>query len=431
MCADPGRRRGDQCLRIGLIHNMPDSTPARPDVGAMAETSSAQPANAQIVERLCALWSRVLGGSPVLPDSDFFDLGGDSLLAVNMLLAVEREFRVSLPLTIIYDAPTVAALAAFLDNETRPSFSPLVCLNDGDGAAPLFVVHGLGGTVIELSKVANLIRHGGPIYGVQAKGLDGTLAPLTTVKDMAAYYVDAIREVQPEGPYYLGGYSFGGLVALEMARLLKRQHETVALLLLIDAFAHPRTWSVQSQVTVLVRRLCLGFAKLLQQPWQTNLAYLVRMCTDVSPRQTPESRANPARRSVRRWLRQLMVDLPPALQRVFAASEEALYAYRPRFYPGTVTFLNSATTLPVFPPNAARIWRPLVQALELEQLPGDHLSILTEHAQSTAAIVSARLAEARGIGCSCEPASRSRLPDAPGFSRNTIHAEGHLVRSAF
>jgi acetoacetyl-CoA synthetase len=378
----------------------------------MAETDPAQPANAQTVERLCALWSRVLGVSPVLPDSDFFDLGGDSLLAVDMLLAVERELGVGLPVTIIYDAPTVAALAALLDKESRPAFSPLVCLNDGEGAPPLFVVHGLGGTVIELSKVAKLIRHGGPVYGVQAKGLDGILSPLTTVEDMAAYYVDAIREVQPEGPYYLAGYSFGGLVALEMARRLKEQHDDVELLL-IDAFALPRTWPIHCRIAVLARRLVMGLARILRQPWQTNLAYLVRMRGDMSQR-PPESRAEATRRSVRRWLRHMMVDLPPALRQVLEASEEALYAYRPRFYPGTVTFLNSATTLPVFPPNAARIWRPLVRELNMVQLPGDHFSILTEHAQSTAAVISTRLAEARRIG---EAVARSRLPDAPAFAR--------------
>jgi pimeloyl-ACP methyl ester carboxylesterase len=189
--------------------------------------------------------------APIFPDSNFFDLGGDSLLAVGLLLEIERQFGRKFPITTIYDAPTIAEQADLLESGAAAGFSPLVLLKSGDGSKPLFIVHGIGGTVIELDALGKQIRTDSPVYAIQARGLDGAEAPIESVSEMAAFYLDAIRQVQPVGPYYLAGYSFGGLVALEMARSLGEKD--VALLLMIDSYALPTTWPLASRVSRSLR----------------------------------------------------------------------------------------------------------------------------------------------------------------------------------
>src|SRR5438128_1674894 len=166
------------------------------------------------VELLLGLWQRVLQTDEVTPDSNFFDLGGDSLLALNLFLEIERATGRQLPITAIYDAPTVAEQALLLQDEQAPEFSPLVLLKSGNGSPPLFIFHGIGGTVVEFAQLGKLIEIDGAVYAVQAQGVDGSLPPLESVEEMAALYVDAIRAVQPNGPYRLCGYSFGGVIAV-------------------------------------------------------------------------------------------------------------------------------------------------------------------------------------------------------------------------
>ncbi|MGD0867506.1 MAG: phosphopantetheine-binding protein, partial [Rhizomicrobium sp.] len=138
--------------------------PTAGERGAIRET---------IVAGLTDIWSRTLQTAPICPDSNFFDLGGDSLLAVGLLLEIERQFGRKFPITTIYDAPTIAEQADLLESEGEAGFSPLVLLKSGDGSKPLFIVHGIGGTVIELDALGKQIRTDSPVYAIQARGLDG------------------------------------------------------------------------------------------------------------------------------------------------------------------------------------------------------------------------------------------------------------------
>src|SRR6185312_14843752 len=135
--------------------------------------------------------------------SNFFDLGGDSLLALNLFLEIERATGRHLPITTIYDAQTVTEQAALLREEGTTEFSPLVLLKAGNDSAPLFIFHGIGGTVVEFAELGKRIDIDGAVYAVQAQGVDGTLPPLESVEEMAELYVSVIREKQPNGPYRL------------------------------------------------------------------------------------------------------------------------------------------------------------------------------------------------------------------------------------
>ena len=137
---------------------------------------------------------------------------------------------------MIYQAPTVAALAALLENSAKSVLPPLALLKAGSEAPPVFITHGLGGSILEFFALVRHIQSSHPIYGIQAKGTDGLQDPLDRIEEMAEFYLDAIREVQPRGPYLLIGYSLGGLVTLEMAQRLSARGEKVALLAMLDAY---------------------------------------------------------------------------------------------------------------------------------------------------------------------------------------------------
>ncbi len=353
------------------------AAPAAGDRRAIRET---------IVEALTDIWSRNLQTSPILPDSNFFDLGGDSLLAVGLLLEIEQKFGQKFPITTIYDAPTIAGQADLLESGLTAKFSPLVLLKPGDGAAPLFIVHGIGGTVIELAALGKQIRTDNPVYAVQARGLDGSEPPLESVAEMAAFYLDAIRDVQPDGPYYLAGYSFGGLVALEMARSLGK--EDVALLLMIDSYALPGTWPRKSRRS-RSRRIWLNRLRLLatRSPRETARKLIDRL-TKRGARVA--SQPNPARL----WLGEPDANLPPALRQVQDAGGIALTSYVPKPFDGKIIFLKAETTQVVFPKDPADIWSGLANSFELHATPGDHASMIHAHADCAADCVSKCLARA-------------------------------------
>jgi thioesterase domain-containing protein/acyl carrier protein len=185
--------------------------------------------------RLADVWQKVLGLESIAVDQNFFDLGGDSSLAVRMFAEIEKIFGVKLPLAALYETPTIEELARVIRGETDSSgWSPLVAIQPEGSRPRLFCFHGAGGNVLIYRDLALRLGPNQPVYGLQAQGLDGSLPPLTAVEDMAALYVKEIRRVQPLGPYFLAGYCGGGTLAYEAAQQLRAQGESVALLALFD-----------------------------------------------------------------------------------------------------------------------------------------------------------------------------------------------------
>jgi len=205
-------------------------------VAMIASESYASPRDA-VEKRLAAIWEQVLGVARVGIADNFFDLGGHSLLALRLMRRLEQTFGWNLPPAILFQAPTVEKLAAVLRSEERvPRWSSLVPIQPEGSKPPFFCVHGLGGHVLRFVALAQHLGNGRPFYGIQAYGLDGGNPPHTTVEEMAIHYISEIRKLQPEGPYLLGGYSFGGAVAYEMARRLSAENQAVAFLALLDSY---------------------------------------------------------------------------------------------------------------------------------------------------------------------------------------------------
>ena len=174
-----------------------------------------------IAPTVAKAWQEVLFTPVGGPDEDFFEAGGDSLKALTLTMELERSLGVELSVTLINEAPKFASLCEALREQRTTRYVPLVLLKEGAGLPPVYFIHGVGGNVAELFPIARSMTYPGAVFGVQARGLARQQLPHTTVEAMATDYLREIKARQPDGPYYLCGYSFGGLVAFEMARRLR------------------------------------------------------------------------------------------------------------------------------------------------------------------------------------------------------------------
>jgi len=189
-------------------------------------------------------------------------------------------------------------MAAHSEQPLLSRFTPLVLLKYGTGD-PLFIVHGLGGAVAELAPLGRLMPSLRPVYAIQARGVDGDEPPFDSLVDMANYYLDNLKDVQPRGPYLLAGYSFGGVVAFEMAQQLAKAGEKVALLAMLDSYTHPRSWPLDSRIGVLWRRIANQASIAATVPARQTVAYIARRLGDVGRnlRRHGPSRSTPVCRS--------------------------------------------------------------------------------------------------------------------------------------
>ena len=209
--------------------------------GAVAESTPRPPAD-EVERTLVGLFEEVLGAGPVGVADDFFDLGGHSLLAVRLVARIEESTGRAVSLADLLGGPTVEELASRLRGRStspRPSGSPLVAIQPRGPGRPFYCVHPAGGFASGFVELARALGSDRPFYGLRAAGIEAGEVPLRTVEAMAASYLDAITEVQPDGPLHLGGWSLGGLVAFEMARQAEASGRAVASLSLLDIPAPP------------------------------------------------------------------------------------------------------------------------------------------------------------------------------------------------
>ncbi|MEE8523271.1 MAG: non-ribosomal peptide synthase/polyketide synthase [Thermoanaerobaculia bacterium] len=217
--------------------------PPPEEISAVPEDRVEEPRDS-LERELVRLWEEVLGRRPIGIREDFFDLGGHSLLGAHLIVEVQNRFGHELSLTALFQGPTVEAMAAALRQESAPSPpSILVPLQPEGDHKPFFCVHAASGDVLCYRALAQELGTDQPFYGLQSPRLiaDHPAAeePWDSVEDIAQGYIDAIRTVQAEGPYFLGGWSFGGVVAFEMAQQLVAQGQRVDLVALLDTSAIP------------------------------------------------------------------------------------------------------------------------------------------------------------------------------------------------
>jgi len=222
------RRQGDLA---GHRTPAPGADHVRPEL----TTTYAAPTG-EVASQLAALWQQLLGFATVGIHDDFFELGGDSLMAIRLMAMIKERFGKRLPISVLLANPTIHHLVEVLEEpESAFAFSPLVTLQAKGTRQAFYCVPGTGGNVLYFHEFARcLAEYGHPFYGFQALGLDGHIPPLTRIEEIAAQNIHALQQGQPQGPYYLGGHSFGSWVALEMARQLQTNGHQVAIVAILD-----------------------------------------------------------------------------------------------------------------------------------------------------------------------------------------------------
>jgi thioesterase domain-containing protein/acyl carrier protein len=336
------------------------------------------------IDQLVPIWERVLQRSPIGVNDNFFDLGGDSLLAVNLFFEIEQSFGREMPPVMIYQAPTIAALAAELERPSASRFPALVLLKPGNEESPIFIAHGLGGSVIDFYQLVKYIDSPQAIYGMQARGIDGVDEPFDRIEDLAQFYLNAIKEIQPRGPYYLVGYSLGGLVTLEMAQRLTHDGERVALLALLESYPYSKFLAFGQRVRLAVRVAKHRIHTLRRLPFRDAVSYIML----------------PSRRRFyfARIINSNGNGLPnvgvvsPTMQRARDTAYLALSRYQPRHYAGKIKFAR-AEFLTDFPKDPVAVWERLVEEIECETVPGDHLGIVGTHFETLGSVISKYLRE--------------------------------------
>ncbi|MCP4020984.1 MAG: amino acid adenylation domain-containing protein, partial [Desulfobacteraceae bacterium] len=188
-------------------------------------------------EKLSRIWKGVLEQPDVGIFDNFFDLGGHSLLAVRLISEINKTFNMELPVSSLIRNPCIADMAKQLDRQgqTGEPASPLVCIQPHGKEIPLFCVHPVGGKVLPYMALARYFKDERPFYGLQSPGVEGGKIP-GSIEEMARAYISLIQEIQPQGPYCIGGWSFGGIVAYEMARQLHLAGEGTKMLVLMDSY---------------------------------------------------------------------------------------------------------------------------------------------------------------------------------------------------
>jgi amino acid adenylation domain-containing protein len=370
--------------------------PAPPERGESSATFVAP--QGTLEQQLARIWQETLGLPAVGARDDFFELGGDSLRAARMLVEVERAFGVRWSLGVLVGGATVSDLARRLRDrpETPKALVPL----QPRGTRPrFFCVHGIGGEVVCYRHLARHLGDDQPFYGLQALPRAEGEPPLSSIEAMATAYLEDVRALQPEGPYFLGGYSMGGAVAYEMSQQLKRQGQTVAALIVIDQRRPNLDPAVAWKPGSLARVLGNVPAWLWYDFRRGGLSHLGTKSRRVLGRLWRAHRggadAKPDVSDVFEVNR-----LPGRFRQLLQANYAALRAYRPRPWDGPFTLLRSRGQ-PLFRWHEPMLgWGGLVRGrVSYRVLPGAHDSILIDpHVSDLAREVADALTLARAGG---------------------------------
>jgi len=352
---------------------------ALPPAKGLDTTKSFAPPTDELELKLSRIWERVLGLSSIGVNDNFFELGGHSLLAVRLFAQIEKSFGRNLPLATLFQAPTVKQLARMLREEGWPaSWSSLVVIQGGGKRTPFFCIHAAGGNVLEYHDLARLLGPDQPFYGLQAQGLNGKEEPHTGIKEMAAHYLKEIRDVQPEGPYQLGGRSSGGTIAFEMACQLAAEGQQVSLLALLDTYPAgyfkllPDSRSFRQRAGRYARKLRSHADNLRQLSTANKLVYVLGKL-----KYAPEKARHKIYRRAYKLYQQIGRPLPPALKNIEQINFAAVKDYVPQTYAGNVTLFLAADLTADYDLHDG--WRELVEGrVELHEITGNHINIIKD-----------------------------------------------------
>jgi FkbH-like protein len=378
-----------------ILQYIRSATAPRPDLGY-----DPVPPQTATEKRLVDLWGTLLQIDPIGITDNYFDLGGTSLLAVEVFVAIQTHFGPKLPLTTLVECPTVQSLAQRIDQVNTPTqrrlSTSLVLLQAGEAGPPLFLIHDGDGEILLYRNLAKRLAPR-PVYGIQPLSQPGFPILHSRIADMAAYYIQQIRTVQPQGPYLLGGMCAGGVLSFEMACQLEAAGQEVAMVVLMDAAdskAQERVGRIASQrLSRFTQALEQEGKRPLQERILGILSKVVTKGTNVIRYET-QSRLKATRDRLRfQLLRSYLdrhADLPNFLKEisvrtVYVLSEQD---HAPRCdYPGELLLLRATQGEGDDEPHRQKYVDPLlgwgqrtVKGVAVYDVAGGHASMLQEPA---------------------------------------------------
>ncbi len=359
-----------------------DAIRAHPMLGREHPELPAPGETAESIEAwLCALWERYFSFAPIGRDDNFFELGGHSLLAARMLADIGRATGRTLPIATMIVAPTIGRLAAVIvaDQGTSAASSTLVQMRAGRGR-PLFMVHSITGSVMECLTLAGTLQSERPVYGLQAQGLDGDETPQRSVEDMARAYILRMRGLQPSGPYALVGYSFGGLVAFEIAQQLVKAGEKIEMLCLLDTYVHERCLPLPEWTRFQAAMLGYRMREFRSLAGRERIAYVRGKAVALTDRvrmrlgKTAQQPAPDAR------------GLPPTLLQLRESMRVAMTTYKPRRYVGGPIVYVRASIQQDDRGDPLPVWQRVAKhGLRIMRVEGRHTDLVVEPQLATVA----------------------------------------------
>ncbi len=333
-------------------------------------------------EELALIWADLLHTPHVGIHDHFFEAGGNSLLAVQLLDRIHQRLGSALSFVSLFNAPTIEQQAELLQAQTQQTriWTPLVTIQQSGQKTPFFCIHPVIGTVYSYVRLAHALRADRPFYGVQARGLFPDQVPATTVEAMATEYVQALRKAQPEGPYYLGGHSSGEMIAYEMACQLQAQGAEVALLALLDSV--PWSWGAtkQSLSTPDVSdktthaRAILEYLAVFSGYRDQPIALTYEQLCNLSPEDQLKT-VLATLKATNQLAQSMTWEEFSQFMHVLMANYHSYLHYRPGKYDGQITLLRCEQTTDEYQAQ----WAPfLTRPLQQYTVPGNHFSMLTE-----------------------------------------------------
>ena len=349
---------------------LPKPTSATP----AADERSAKPENEE-EKLLLSVWTDILGRKSISVHDDFFELGGHSLIAVQMMVRLEKETGRRLPLSTLFEHPTIQKLAALLRADKPATvFKSLVPIRPEGSKVPIYIIHGIGLNLLYFKGLVTHMDAEQPIYGLQARGLDGTEEPLDDMDAIAACYIAEVLIQNPTGPYALAGYSFGGYVALEMARQLKAMGKQVKMLGMFDTNAEESTlhYSLTDKLSRKAARQLPKLAWVVQSLIEKPIATLryqqqyvegqIKSLLKVTGSPTSESKADAG---------------PDHMDRIIEKHEIAYQNYRLRPYDGTVDLFKAQIRHYFVDDRKYLGWKKYaLKGVRVHDVPGDHGQML-------------------------------------------------------
>jgi amino acid adenylation domain-containing protein len=329
--------------------------------------------------KLAKIWSEIFNIQQVGVKDNFFEIGGNSLSAIHLIASIEQQFGKELPLSAVLTNPTIEDFAKLLDTSSETfDNSPLIPIQPKGDKQPFFCVHPAGGHVMCYFKLAQYLSTDQPFYGLQAQGFHGEEEPLTRIEDMASLYIQAMKKFQPQGPYSIGGWSFGGVVAYEMAQQLHKQGDEVSLLAIVDSYV-PILLDKNKKIDApyLVGVLSRYFGGMLGQDNLVTPDEIEHLSTDEQINYILDKAVE-------------VKILPPSNQSqqnrrlldVLVGTLNATYSYVKQPYPGKVTVFR-AREKHLMAPDPTLVWVELFSIMDAEDIKivdvsGNHYTLILE-----------------------------------------------------